>query len=190
MKRFLTLFLAGMLLIAIPSCGGDSTEVPDKPNTEKPGGSGESGDDDNNNNEPGNGDNNNPDQPSDQAVFKIDGDGAYVVDDQGGVIKVKVTTNLNYTVEIPTEAKQWLSVADTRADVREETLTFTIVSNTSTEERVATVLLKSAEGEVLQSVVFKQVAAGKDPNSGDEAIFLIDGEGNYVVDDPGGVIKV
>ena len=120
-------------------------------------------------------------QAAENETFTINGNGEYEVSAAGGEVKVKVTTNLEYTVEIPAEAKAWLSVADTRA-VREETLTFTVAENASFDERSATVELKGADGKVLQSIVFKQ--------KGEERVFDTDGEGNYVVEAAGGEVKV
>ncbi len=120
-------------------------------------------------------------QKGEEKVFDTDGEGNYIVEAAGGEVEAKVTTNLEYTVEIPTEAKEWLSVADTRA-VRDETLTFTVAKNETFDERSATVELKGADGEVLQSIVFKQ--------KGEERVFDTDGEGNYVVEAVGGEVKV
>ena len=120
-------------------------------------------------------------QKGEEKVFDTDGEGNYVVEAVGGEVEVKVTTNLEYTVEIPAEAKAWLSVADTRA-VREETLAFTVAENASFDERSATVELKGADGKVLQSIVFKQ--------KGEERVFDTDGEGNYIVEAAGGEVEV
>ncbi|MBR2866650.1 MAG: leucine-rich repeat protein, partial [Alistipes sp.] len=98
----------------------------------------------------------------------------------GGEVEVKVTTNLEYTVEIPAEAKEWLSVADTRAVIREETLTFTVAKNETLDERSATVELKGADGKVLQSIVFKQKEYGG----------TIEVDEEYVVDAKGGELEV
>ena len=121
-------------------------------------------------------------QKGEERVFDTDGEGNYVVEAAGGEVKVKVTTNLEYTVEIPAEAKAWLSVADTRAVIREETLAFTVAENASFDERSATVELKGADGKVLQSIVFKQ--------KGEEKVFDTDGEGNYIVEAVGGEVEV
>ena len=119
-------------------------------------------------------------QKGEERVFDTDGEGNYIVEAAGGEVEVKVTTNLEYTVEIPAEAKAWLSVADTRAVIREETLTFTVAKNETLDERSATVELKGADGEVLQSIVFKQKEYG--------GTFEVDEE--YVVDAEGGELEV
>ena len=92
---------------------------------------------------------------TEKPVFEIDGDGNYIVEAVGGTVVVAVTTNLEYTVKIPTEAQSWISVADTRA-VREETLTFNVAKNEDSEERSATVNLCAKGGDILQTITIKQ----------------------------------
>lgn len=74
----------------------------------------------------------------------------------GGVQEVVVTTNLEYSVDIPADAQNWISIADTRAAVREETLTFIIAPYNETAERFATVSIKNNEGVTLQTIIFRQ----------------------------------
>ena len=121
-------------------------------------------------------------QKGEEKVFDTDGEGNYVVEAIGGVVEVKVTTNLEYTVEIPAEAKAWLSIADTRTVIREETLTFIVAENTLFDERSTTVKLKGTNGEVLQSINFRQKAV--------EKVFETDGEGSYIVEAAGGKVEV
>ncbi len=151
MKRLFIMVLAvAMFAVSCSEGGIEENDEPQDP-IEQPGG----GNDDN----PGGGsDNTGDDTPTEEAVFEIDGDGNYIVEAEGGEVKVKVTTNLEYSVNIPEEAMSWLSVADTRA-VRNETLTFTVTKNEMTKERQATVKIKGADGAILQSVVFKQKMA-------------------------------
>ena len=67
-------------------------------------------------------------------------------------LEVRLRTNLDYEVRIPAEAQSWLSVADTRAALREDTLTFTIAENPEDEPaRSATIELVNEVGETLQS---------------------------------------
>lgn len=106
------------------------------------------------------------DGTSEEAVFEIDGKGNYVVEAEGGTVSVKVTTNLEYSVNIPEEAREWLSVVDARA-VRVENITFAIAENVSSDERVATVDLLDADKQTLQSITFKQSGATND-GTGDD----------------------
>ena len=75
---------------------------------------------------------------------------SYEVDWEACTLEVKLRTNLDYTVRIPAEAQSWLSVADTRAALREDTLTFSIAENSSID-RTATIELIGEFGDVLQS---------------------------------------
>ena len=76
----------------------------------------------------------------------------YEVDWEACTLYVKLKTNVDYEVRIPAEAQSWLSVADTRATVRQDTLTFSISENPEdSSARTATVELVSEFGEVLQS---------------------------------------
>ena len=55
---------------------------------------------------------------------------SYTVGYNGGTVTVDLSTNIDYTVEIPEADKSWISVADTRtrAAMRDETLTFTAIT--------------------------------------------------------------
>ena len=82
---------------------------------------------------------------------------SYEVDWEACTLEVKLRTNLDYTVCIPAEAQSWLSVADTRAAMREDTLTFTIAENPEDEPvRSATVELVNEFGDILQSFEIAQ----------------------------------
>ena len=119
-------------------------------------------------------------QKADEQIFTTNSNGEYEVIAAGGEVKVKVTTNLEYIVDIPKEAT-WLTLAGTRA-VREETLTFAVAQNSSFEVRSAIVSLKNTDGTILQEIVFRQRA--------DEPVFAIDGSGEYEIEDTGGEVKV
>ena len=81
----------------------------------------------------------------------------YEVDWEACTLYVKLKTNVNYEVRIPAEAQSWLSVADTRAEVRQDTLTFSVAENPEDDPaRTATVELVSEFGEVLQSFEIAQ----------------------------------
>lgn len=68
---------------------------------------------------------------------------------------VTVNTDIDYIVDIPSEAKSWISVVSTRSAMRTETLTFNLTENTGFT-RYATVYLKNNAGKVLQSIAFEQ----------------------------------
>lgn len=82
---------------------------------------------------------------------------AYQASYENSTLKITLRTNLKYTVNIPDNAKSWISVADTRATVRTETLTFTIQENPEENPaRSATIRLIGECGDVLQSFVIMQ----------------------------------
>lgn len=90
-------------------------------------------------------------------VFEIP-DGAqtsYTMPAKGGGIQVPLITNQDYEVDIPEDADDWISVVQTKA-LRNETLTLSIAENLTTEDRSAEVLLKAADGKVLQSITVSQ----------------------------------
>lgn len=140
MKRLFTL-LSTLLLLFVWSCGDDGGTITP---TDKP-----------------------DNTPGDESVFVIDGDGNYVVESRGGKVEVSVMTNIEYNVEIPAEAQEWLSVADTRA-TRLEKLTFTVARNVSESERSATIELVDESGKTLQSVSFLQKGAAVDDGGEDD----------------------
>ena len=138
----------------------DPIDTPQDP-TEKPG------------NDTGNGDGG--------TTFITDADGNVVVEAEGGDVVVTVTTNIEYDVVIPEDAQAWLSVADTRGELRMEKLTFTVAEN-DFEERSANVELVDSAGKSLQTIKFTQRAF--------EKVFESDGEDSYVIEAKGGDIQV
>ena len=82
---------------------------------------------------------------------------AYQANYENSTLEVTLRTNLAYTVSIPDDAKSWISVADTRASIRTETLTFTIKENPEENPvRYATIKLIGECGDMLQSFVIIQ----------------------------------
>lgn len=75
----------------------------------------------------------------------------------GGTVTVEVETDLDYTVRIPEAAKSWITLAETRAEVREETLTFYVAANTLPAPREAVVELV-CNGSVIETVLIYQLA--------------------------------
>lgn len=84
-------------------------------------------------------------QQGEDEVFTLD-KALISVDENGGNIEIKVSTNLEYAVDIPTEAKSWLSVADTRT-MRNETLVFTVLPNETLYAREALVSVSVSNGK-------------------------------------------
>lgn len=67
-----------------------------------------------------------------------------------------MTTNLDYTVEIPDNAKSWLSLAPETRAMREDTIVFEVTANEGIQ-RYATVALKDEQGNILQTIIFRQL---------------------------------
>nr|WP_302784546.1 leucine-rich repeat protein [Alistipes shahii] len=74
----------------------------------------------------------------------------------GGTQEIKLTTNLDYTVEIPDDAQSWLSLAPETRALREDTIAFNISVNEGIQ-RFATVALKGEQGNTLQTIIFRQL---------------------------------
>ena len=79
----------------------------------------------------------------------------------GGRQEIKLTTNLDYTVEIPEDAKSWLSLAPETRAMREDIIVFNIDVNEGIT-RFATVALKDREDNILQTIIIRQLGAYTD----------------------------
>ena len=90
-----------------------------------------------------------------EKVVLIIADNSFDIPAEGKTQQIELQTNIAYTVNIPTDAKSWLSVIETRA-MRDETLTFTIAANEAISQRFATVTLDDSNGHALQSIIFHQ----------------------------------
>ena len=77
---------------------------------------------------------------------------------EGGTVEVLLSTNIDYAVEIPDADKSWISVAATRAVMRDETLTFTVAKNTTLTARYSTVKLVDALGVTSETILITQKA--------------------------------
>ena len=74
----------------------------------------------------------------------------------GGTQEIKLTTNLDYTVEIPDNAQSWLSLAPQTRALREDTIVFEVTANEGIQ-RYATVALKDEQDNTLQTIIFRQL---------------------------------
>lgn len=83
---------------------------------------------------------------------------SYTVDYAGGTVQVPLSTNIDYTVEIPEADKSWISVAETRAVMRDETLTFTVAKNETLAVRYTMVKLIDALGVTSETILISQRA--------------------------------
>ena len=177
-KLFLLMALFGVLCAGC-SEPNDPIDTPQDP-TEQPGNDTGNGDEGNEDENGGNNDENEGNEDENK-TFITDADGNIIVNAEGGEVVVAVATNIDYDVVIPEEAQAWLSVADTRGELRMEKLTFTVAEN-DFEERSANVELVDSAGKSLQTIKFTQRAF--------EKVFESNGEGSYVVEAKGGDIQV
>ena len=74
----------------------------------------------------------------------------------GGTQEIKLTTNLDYTIEIPEDAQSWLSLAPETRALREDTIVFEVTANEGIQ-RYTTVALKDEQGKILQTIIFRQL---------------------------------
>ena len=146
-KLFLLLAIIALLLVSCEQ--GGVNEPIDNNQTEQPGNEDENG---------GNNDENEGNEDENK-TFITDAEGNIIVEAEGGEVVVAVATNIDYDVVISEEAQAWLSVADTRGELRMEKLTFTIAENEAEEERSAVVTLLDGENLELQSITFTQKGA-------------------------------
>ena len=79
----------------------------------------------------------------------------YEVDYEACTLNVTLKTNLDYNLNIPSDV-DWLSIVDTRAEVREDILTFYITENLIAESRSATLTLADTTGNTLHSFIVNQ----------------------------------
>ena len=165
-KLFLLLTLLGMVAVG---CSKDDTDKGNDNKTEQP-----------NENEGGN-ENDDDEKP----VFEIDAEGSYTIPAQGAEIKVTITTNLEYRVEVSEDAKAWLSIGDTRA-VRTETLVFTASKNESDRERTATITIFNKDDEKVFEFRLTQKFNNKEDIPGN-IFFGIDKESVTISPDGGSV---
>ncbi|MDE5809412.1 MAG: hypothetical protein K2H59_03905 [Muribaculaceae bacterium] len=89
--------------------------------------------------------------------LKITDGATYDIDPTGEIINVNLETNTEYMVSIPDEAKDWISVVESRS-TRQETITLNISANTD-KQRIAKLLFIEKSGETLASIQISQDAS-------------------------------
>lgn len=83
----------------------------------------------------------------------------YTANAEGGNVNIPVSTNLQYTVDIPEAAQSWISVAPATRAVRLDTVTL-VVSQNIGAARSATVTLKPNMGEPVSLTIAQAAASG------------------------------
>lgn len=74
----------------------------------------------------------------------------------GGSVTAEVETDLEFTVSIPEDAG-WITLPETRSEIRHETVTLNVAANTQSVQRQATVNLVSG-GSVIETILIYQMA--------------------------------
>ena len=83
---------------------------------------------------------------------------SYTVGYTGGRIEVELSTNIDYTVEIPEADQSWVSLAQTvgRAVMRDETIAFDVQQNNSTQLRYTVIKLVDKLGVTSETIQITQ----------------------------------
>ncbi|MBO8467800.1 MAG: leucine-rich repeat protein [Bacteroidetes bacterium] len=106
---------------------------------------------------------------------------SYVADSDQTIIEVNLSTNLNYTVSIPDDAKSWISVSDihTKATMRNDVVLLDIAANIGNSTRTANVSFVNSANEVLNTITVSQTGA----TIADNEIWYISADGNIIEPD-------
>lgn len=106
---------------------------------------------------------------------------SYLTDSNASTIEIDLSTNLNYTVSIPDEAKSWISVSDiqTKATMRDDIVSLNIAANINDATRTATVSFVNSVNEVLNTITISQTGAKIANNE----IWYISSDGNIIEPD-------
>ena len=83
---------------------------------------------------------------------------SYTVDSEGGSVNIELSTNINYTVEIPEEDTSWISISgtETRVAMRDETVTLLIQPNENVTYRYSTIKFIDEQGVTGETVLITQ----------------------------------
>lgn len=103
---------------------------------------------------------------------------SYLTDSNASTIEVELSTNLNYTVSIPDDAKSWISISDiqTKATMRNDVVFLNIAANINNATRTATVSFVNSVNEVLNTITISQTGAKIANNE----IWYISSDGNII----------
>ena len=82
----------------------------------------------------------------------------YTVDSNGGSVDIDLSTNINYTVEIPEEDKSWISITNTKSRVtmRDETVTLMVQPNENAVYRYSTIEFIDEQGVTGETILITQ----------------------------------
>ena len=96
-------------------------------------------------------------------IFQAECDEEFEVAAEGETIAINISTNIEYSLEIPANAQSWISPQPSRA-MRDEVLSIAVAENHFFIPRCATLAIVDKEGNALKTFGIKQAAADCDPN--------------------------
>lgn len=86
----------------------------------------------------------------------------YMVEYDGGRVEVELSTNIDYIIEIPEEAKAWISVApQSRVVMRDEVIAFVVQPNNTLQTRFTIVSFVDYLGMTTETILITQQGGGK-----------------------------
>lgn len=91
--------------------------------------------------------------------FLLSVDDVYLTDPVAGSVEAKLKTNIandSYEVIIPDKCKDWISYVPTKAELREETLTFSVTANEGDSFRSANISLINELGQTFETFTILQ----------------------------------
>lgn len=96
-------------------------------------------------------------------IFRTECDEDFEVAAEGETVAINISTNIEYSLEIPANAQSWITPQPSRA-MRDEVLTIAVAENHYFIPRNATLTIVDKEGNTLKTFGIKQAAAKCDPN--------------------------
>lgn len=83
----------------------------------------------------------------------------YDVEDSGGQVNVKISTNTDYTVNIPEDAQSWISVVpQTKSGMHDEIISLSIQENSTGRYRHAIIEVREKDGDASETIQIRQRA--------------------------------
>ena len=83
---------------------------------------------------------------------------SFEVSKEAQTFELEVSSNIQYTVSIDTNSKEWISLIDTKGLVSKK-IAFNITANDSYEDRIGTIEIKQNGGDLSETISIKQACA-------------------------------
>lgn len=108
-------------------------------------------------------------------------DKSYLADSNASTLEIEISTNLDYTISIPADAKSWISVEgiSTKAAMRDDVVSLSLTANLNNSTRTANVSFINSANEVLNTVTISQTGA----EIADNEIWYRSSDGNVIEPD-------